>query len=147
MGPTHPSTRTIGETFIRKRNESIDSFISIINTKKQADLLQISILEYVSLEVEMKATRDPECAEVSHLIKVCELTGKNVLEIGCGEGKFTRQYAGMPSRLIGIDPEIADLREAEVNKGTTNSAFIQSIAEKLPFPSQVFDIVIFASSL
>jgi ubiquinone/menaquinone biosynthesis C-methylase UbiE len=95
----------------------------------------------------MKATRDPECAEINHLIKACELVGKEILEIGCGEGKFTRQYAGMPSRLIGIDPEIADLREAKVNKGPSNSAFIQSIGEKLPFPSQVFDIVIFASSL
>ena len=95
----------------------------------------------------MKATRDPECAEVGHLKTTCDLAGKEILEIGCGEGKFTRQYAGMPSRIIGIDPEIADLREALVNKGTTNSAFIQSIGEKLPFPSQVFDIVIFASSL
>ena len=54
----------------------------------------------------MKAIRDPERAECSHLIKVCELTGKNVLEIGCGEGKFTRQYAMMPRRLLGIDPRV-----------------------------------------
>ena len=95
----------------------------------------------------MKATRDPEGAEVSHLIKACTLSGKVVLEIGCGDGKFTRQYAGMPSRLVGVDPGITDLSAARLNKGTSNSYFIQSIGEKLPFHSQIFDIIIFASSL
>ena len=95
----------------------------------------------------MKALRDPEGAELSHLVKSCELTGKDILEIGCGDGKFTRQYAGMPGRLVGIDPEISDLYNAKENKGISNSFFIQSIGERLPFPSQAFDIVIFASSL
>jgi 2-polyprenyl-3-methyl-5-hydroxy-6-metoxy-1,4-benzoquinol methylase len=61
----------------------------------------------------MKALRDPEGAELNHLIKACELTGKRVLEIGCGDGKFIRQYARMPSRLVGIDPGLADLSTAK----------------------------------
>lgn len=96
----------------------------------------------------MKAIRDPERAEFSHLIKACELTRKNVLEIGCGEGKFTRQYVSMPGRLIGIDPGFADLCTAKKKNSDENLPyFIQAMGEKLPFPSQVFDIVIFASSL
>jgi len=95
----------------------------------------------------MKAKRDPEGAEVSHLISACELAGKTILEIGCGEGKLTRQYARMPRKVVGIDPEKSDLLVAEKNKGTTNSFFIQSIGEKLPFPNGVFEIVILASSL
>jgi ubiquinone/menaquinone biosynthesis C-methylase UbiE len=95
----------------------------------------------------MKALRDPEGAELSHLVKACELEGKTILELGCGEGKFTRQYEGMLKRLVGIDPEIADLKVANGSKVTSNSFFTQAIAERLPFPSQAFDIVIFASSL
>ena len=95
----------------------------------------------------MKALRDPEGAEFSHLVKACELAGKVILEIGCGDGKFTRQYAGIPRKIIGIDPEISDLHGAKENKGGSNLFFTQSIGENLPFPSQVFDIVIFASSL
>jgi ubiquinone/menaquinone biosynthesis C-methylase UbiE len=110
--------------------------------------LQISWLDYSSWEVDMKAMRDPEGAEFNHLIKACELTGKNVLEIGCGEGKFTWQYVSMPRRLIGIDPGFADLRTAKKkNNDAKLPYFIQAVGEKLPFPSQVFDIVIFASSL
>jgi ubiquinone/menaquinone biosynthesis C-methylase UbiE len=96
----------------------------------------------------MKAIRDPEGAEYSHLINVCELTGKNVLEIGCGEGKFTRQYITMPRRLIAIDPGFADLCTAKNNKADENRPyFIQARGEKLPLASQCIDIVIFASSL
>jgi len=95
----------------------------------------------------MKAMRDPEGAEVRHIISTCELSGKTILEIGCGEGKLTRQYARMPRKVVGIDPEKTDLLVAVENIGTTNSFFIQSIGEKLPFPSGVFEIVIFASSL
>jgi ubiquinone/menaquinone biosynthesis C-methylase UbiE len=97
----------------------------------------------------VKSIRDPECAELNHLVYACPLTGKNILEIGCGEGKLTRQYEGMPRKLIGIDPEISDLRIARQNKTTKNHQmfFIQAIGENLPFPSQTLDAVIFASSL
>jgi ubiquinone/menaquinone biosynthesis C-methylase UbiE len=95
----------------------------------------------------MKAIRDPEGAEVSHLARACELGGKDILEIGCGDGKFTRQYAGMPERIFGIDPEIAELYEAKKNNKSSSSFFVKSIGEALPFPARAFDIVIFASSL
>src|SRR4030042_2027104 len=97
----------------------------------------------------MKALRDPEGAELNHLIKACELAGKRVLEIGCGDGKFIRQYASMPRRLVGIDPGLADLNTAKNNKSTFPNPphFIQAVGEGIPFPAQSFDIVIFASSL
>jgi ubiquinone/menaquinone biosynthesis C-methylase UbiE len=95
----------------------------------------------------MKPLRDPEGAELSHLVTTYELAGKDVVEIGCGDGKFTRQYAEIPRRIVGIDPEISDLHEVMNNKRPANSFFIQSEGELLPFPPQFFDIVIFASSL
>jgi ubiquinone/menaquinone biosynthesis C-methylase UbiE len=97
----------------------------------------------------MKALRDPEGAELNHLINACELSGKTVLEIGCGEGKLTRQYTGLPRILVGIDPKITDLRTAknDISGVSLYSHVIQAIGEKLPFPSHSFDIVIFASSL
>jgi len=97
----------------------------------------------------MKAMRDPEGAELNHLINACELSGKTVLEIGCGEGKLTRQYARMPRKVVGIDPKITDLRTAknDISGLSLHSHVIQAIGEKLPFPSHSFDIVIFASSL
>jgi ubiquinone/menaquinone biosynthesis C-methylase UbiE len=97
----------------------------------------------------MKAARDPEGAEIAHLAGVCELTGKNVLEIGCGDGKFVRQYASLPKRLVGIDPEFIDLCTARnhANAIMSNSYFVQTVGEKLPFASGSFDLIVFASSL
>jgi ubiquinone/menaquinone biosynthesis C-methylase UbiE len=115
------------------------------------NLLEDKIIRFwLNLEAKMKALRDPEGAELSHLIKSCELIGKDVLEIGCGDGKFIRQYATMPKWLVGIDPDLTDLSTAKNNtrSASPNSPhFIQAVGEKLPFPSHSFDIVIFASSL
>ena len=95
----------------------------------------------------MRPLRDPEGAELSHLVNVCNLEDKDILEIGCGDGKFTQQYANLARRVVGIDLEFTDLHEADSNKNTSRSFFIQSKGEQLPFPAQVFDIAIFASSL
>jgi ubiquinone/menaquinone biosynthesis C-methylase UbiE len=109
--------------------------------------LQGSLPESVPFEVDMKTLRDPEGAEISHLLQACPLTGKEILEIGCGDGKFIRQYMNLPNRLVGIDPALPDLITAKVNQAGTKISFLQSIGEKLPFPPGVFNIVIFASSL
>lgn len=95
----------------------------------------------------MKTLRDPEGAEISHLLQACPLTGKEILEIGCGDGKFIRQYMDLPNRLVGIDPALPDLIIAKVNQAGTKISFLQSVGENLPFPPGVFNIVIFASSL
>ncbi|OGN92039.1 MAG: hypothetical protein A2Y88_08275 [Chloroflexi bacterium RBG_13_48_10] len=97
----------------------------------------------------MRPLRDPEGAELNHLIAVCDLAGKDILEIGCGDGEFTRQFAGLTHKVIGIDPEISDLNIARNDKTALfpNACYIQSIGERLPFPPQIYDLVIFACSL
>jgi len=97
----------------------------------------------------MKALRDPERAELSHLVNVCELTDQFVLEIGCGDGKFIRQYSSLPKRVVGLDVELSDLCTAHKMKPvpTDQPFYLQANGEKLPFPENSIDIVIFASSL
>ena len=94
-------------------------------------------------------SRDPESAELTHLMAACQLSGKSVLEIGCGKGILTWQYAHNPRRVVGIDPKAAELLEASRFRPASRSetCFIQAMGEALPFRSQAFDIVIFASSL
>jgi ubiquinone/menaquinone biosynthesis C-methylase UbiE len=95
----------------------------------------------------MRPLRDPEGIELSHLVNAIQIDGKNILEIGCGDGKFTFQYSGIARKVFGIDPEISELKIAKRNQRSLNTYFIQSKAESLPLPTQNFDIVIFASSL
>jgi len=97
----------------------------------------------------MRPIRDPEGAELSHLLAVCDLTGSRVLEVGCGDGKFTRQYAHLPSQVVGIDPVILDLRTAIQDPALSSArvGIAQTKGENLPFPQHTFDIAIFACSL
>jgi ubiquinone/menaquinone biosynthesis C-methylase UbiE len=95
------------------------------------------------MEFAMKPIKDPERAELNQLVAACPLTGK---QIGCGDGALTFQYARMAQGVVGIDPERSDLLVAK-RKARFSTSFIQCEGEGLPLPSQVFNIVIFASSL
>jgi ubiquinone/menaquinone biosynthesis C-methylase UbiE len=97
----------------------------------------------------MERIRDPEGVEVKHLINAGHLTGKDVLEIGCGFGWLTWQYAGIANKVYGIDPCLPDLQEGKnsLPDSITNVSLAQTIGESLPFSSSIFDISVFASSL
>lgn len=97
----------------------------------------------------MKALRDPEHVEFNHLVSACHLPGKIILEIGCGAGILTRQYAGLAWHAVGIDPAAADILQAKNDSpaSLTNSSFVRAKGEELPFPPGSFDVVLFASSL
>ena len=95
----------------------------------------------------MRPIRDPEKAEFNHLVSACPLKNKTVLEIGCGDGTFTRQYVRMADKVLGIDPVMEDLVIAKKKTRSKKANYIQCEGERLPFPSKAFDIVLFASSL
>jgi ubiquinone/menaquinone biosynthesis C-methylase UbiE len=99
------------------------------------------------MEVEMKPARDPERAELNHLLEAYALQNQTILEIGCGDGAFTRQYAKITGGVVGIDPAMSDLRTARKKAKSMNAWFIQGEGEGLPFPSQIFNVALFASSL
>jgi ubiquinone/menaquinone biosynthesis C-methylase UbiE len=96
----------------------------------------------------MKALRDPERAQVRALVAACPLADKRILEIGCGSGQLTWQYAGIPRQVVGIDPEAAALDQAKIDRpaSISNVSLLRAVCEALPFPSHVFDVALFASS-
>jgi len=97
----------------------------------------------------LSRTRDPEGNEVKNLILACELAGKKILEIGCGDGWLSWQYVVSARKVIGIDPSFADLKEARnsLPSEVVNFWLAQSMGEGLPFPSGVFDIVFYSNTL
>ena len=98
----------------------------------------------------MRPIRDPERAALKHLIAACGLSGATVLEIGCGDGELTRQYAQRASKVIGIDPVISEVKiaveKAHPGRGG-RSFFLCGQGEHLPFDINSFDVVHFALSL
>ncbi|MGE5540495.1 MAG: methyltransferase domain-containing protein [Gemmatimonas sp.] len=75
--------------------------------------------------------------------------GEAALDIGCGEGKFTRSLAALFRQVSGIDVKeraIAKAKAAAAEAGVTVDFRVAS-AEALPFPDASFDTVAFSNSL
>ncbi len=98
----------------------------------------------------MTLQKDPERNESKFLHRFAEFTNRRVLEVGCGEGRLTWQYANATQATIGIDPDPDALRIACVDKpqGLENKAtFACAASEYLPFSKETFDLAILAWSL
>lgn len=53
----------------------------------------------------MAITVDPEEAQTRALFELTDLDGRHVLEIGCGDGRFTWRYADRAAHVTAIDPD------------------------------------------
>ena len=52
----------------------------------------------------MTVRTDPEGNEKDALFDLVALEGREVLEIGCGDGRLTRRYADRAAHVTAIDP-------------------------------------------
>lgn len=98
----------------------------------------------------MTFQKDPEGNEKRYLHKFADFTNKRVLEIGCGEGRLTWQYAKESRSTIGIDLDADALRVASIDRPydlTGKVHFSRAESEHLPFSKETFDMAILAWSL
>lgn len=58
---------------------------------------------------------DPENNETRALFDLADFTGQRVLEIGCGDGRLTRRYAGRAAHVTAIDPFSPGIERAREN--------------------------------
>lgn len=84
------------------------------------------------------------------LKRFVDLSGKRVLEVGCGEGRLTWLYADSARRVIALDPDVDALRVARADcpvRLESTVTFTGASAQRLPFPREKFDIALLAWSL
>ena len=97
----------------------------------------------------MTIQKDSEGNEKKYLHKFASLAGRRVLEIGCGEGRLTWQYAKATHSTVGIDLDAGALRVASIDRHsdlTGKVHFSRAESERLPFSKETFDIAILAWS-
>jgi ubiquinone/menaquinone biosynthesis C-methylase UbiE len=97
----------------------------------------------------MTLLRDPKRNESRYLHAFADFRDKRVLEVGCGEGRMTWQYAGATQTTIGIDPDRDALRVARVDMPRAvhdRGHFACAASEYLPFAKDTFDIAVLAWS-
>jgi ubiquinone/menaquinone biosynthesis C-methylase UbiE len=93
--------------------------------------------------------KDPEETETRHLKQAVDLAGKDVLEIGCGDGRLTWRYAHTARGVTGIDPDADALMTARTDLPSSlhdTVSCAQASALALPFSPGTFDITILAWS-
>ncbi|MES3030867.1 MAG: class I SAM-dependent methyltransferase [Patescibacteria group bacterium] len=75
------------------------------------------------------------------------LEGKDILEIGGGNGSRTIQIAKKSQNIVSIEPNPELVEFAQRNNSASNIKYLVGKAESLDFPDQSFDVVIFTLSL
>lgn len=71
-----------------------------------------------------------------------DLTGRRVLEIGCGQGEFSQWLAGHdPWTLVGADLSRVAVGRAKRAAGP-RAGFTVADIQQMPFPSRTFDLVV-----
>jgi len=98
----------------------------------------------------MPIRTDTTGTEKRYLLDMVDVARGRTLEIGCGDGRMTWQYADHANQVVAIDVVLGDLREAltacppDLSDTVT---FLSGSAIRLPFANASFDHVIFAWSL
>jgi len=74
-----------------------------------------------------------------------DLKNKNILEIGCGDGRITQLLAKEASKVVAIDPDAKGLDKAR--NQTPSVDFRVGRGEQLEIKNDSFDVVLFTHSL
>ena len=100
----------------------------------------------------MTVITDPEGISAATLLEFTNFDGKNVFEIGCGDGRITFGYADQTSQVTAIDPIAEDILTAQgnISKNLNDKVrFIESSIEDFNLPDnfEPYDITLFTWSL
>ena len=93
---------------------------------------------------------DPEDRElIAFLDFVGQLTGKRVLEIGCGDGRLTWRYAAQAAHVTGIDPNPEKIERAIAAIPNQLQSKVSFFAKGIDtfFSPEKYDLAIFSWSL
>ncbi len=88
--------------------------------------------------------------ELRLLQRFVDLNGRRILEIGCGDGRLTRQLAPLASSVVAIEPDSAKIalaRRLAAAEGITNVSFRVASAERLRLGGDPFEVALFSWSL
>jgi ubiquinone/menaquinone biosynthesis C-methylase UbiE len=75
------------------------------------------------------------------------LAGKQVLDVGCGDGHLSRTMARQGAHVIGIEPGERMLAKARAAEPVGTETYLEGAAEALPVGDANADIVVFFNSL
>ena len=86
--------------------------------------------------------------ELDSVRELADVTSKRVLEMGCGDGRFTFLYAHDAAYVLGVDPIRGEINEARRSRPAELTKRVQfRVAKTISPPRRRFDIALFSWSL
>jgi len=98
----------------------------------------------------MREPVDPEGNETRVIHELVDFTGKDVLEIGCGDGRLTWRYADHAASVLGFDPfeqDIERARSATPDHLRSSVVFRTRDAMHVELAPESFDVVVLSRSI
>jgi 16S rRNA A1518/A1519 N6-dimethyltransferase RsmA/KsgA/DIM1 with predicted DNA glycosylase/AP lyase activity len=93
---------------------------------------------------------DPEGTEIGVLNSLCRLRGRDVLEIGAGNGRLTWRYAERVASVLGVEPDegrVGRAIAARPNALRDRVDFRHADVVTVDLPTARFDVVLFSWSI
>lgn len=98
----------------------------------------------------MGVTIDSEGTETRILHDLVDFRGKDVVEVGCGDGRMTWRYAEQARSVLALDPNGDAIAEAEQQMPTTLTSIVTfrtGDVQSVSLPDHGFDVAILSWSL
>src|SRR5690349_4142338 len=95
----------------------------------------------------MPVLLDPEEAETRVLHALIDFTEKDVLEIGCGDGRMTWRFAASARSVLALDPVAQSIAEAQAvatAQSRSNVRFEVGDITTVKLPPATFDVAVFS---
>jgi predicted RNA methylase len=93
---------------------------------------------------------DPEGAHLAALQRLGDFAGKEVVELGCGDGRLTSGIAAEAARVLAFDPDaeaVAKARRALAGELADRVEFRVASGADIELEPASFDLVVFSWSL
>jgi SAM-dependent methyltransferase len=81
------------------------------------------------------------------LSQVVELDGRDVVDVGCGDGALVRRLAGLGARVTGVEVDPDAVAAAEAREPVAGERYAHGTGQDLGLPDASADVVVFMQSL
>ena len=91
---------------------------------------------------------DPQGTELEVITQLLNPHDKDILDIGCGDGRTARRLAACGARVVGVDSDQATIEVARAGRAKNGQCwFLTADALTLDLPTESVDVVVFTRSL
>ena len=85
--------------------------------------------------------------DIDVLRRHVEIAGRDVLDVGCGQGRLVRELTALGARVTGMEISDEQLAAARAADDGAGAQYLVGCAEAIPLTDGSFDLVVFRASL